>query len=319
MRDHCCMTPPAPSSPLSSHKTALIGLLVNVALAMVKLISGIVGHSGALIADAAESLADIAGSAVIWGGLRIGAIPADEDHPYGHGKAEALAGLVVACILVGAGVGIAVQAWRDIRTPHLAPEPWTLAVLVLVIVAKYSMFVVARRVARREGSGAMHVDAGHHVSDAVTSLAAGVGICVAVFGERMFGKATLAPGSFWGTGWESADDWAALLASAVIVYNAAQLMRVPLRELMDTTTGEDVSRAAEPARQVAMSVEGVRHIEKVRVRKSGGGYWLEMHVQVDGGLPVREGHAIGGCVRARVRTEVPGVRDVHVHIEPFER
>lgn len=310
--------PTSQPASLSSHKTALIGLMLNVALALVKLIAGIVGHSGALIADAVESLADIVGSAVIWGGLRIGALPADEDHPYGHGKAEALAGLVVSVILLVAGVGIAVQALHDIRTPHQSPAAWTLAVLLVVIVAKYSMFVVARRVARREGSGAMHVDAGHHVSDAITSLAAGIGICVAVFGERLFGKATLSPGSVWGTGWESADDWAAMLASFVIMYNAVQLIRVPLRELMDTTTGEDLSRAAEPARQVAIAVPGVQRIEKTRVRKSGGGYWLEMHVQVDGSLSVREGHAIGGRVRAAVRAQVPGVRDVHVHIEPFE-
>lgn len=303
---------------LSTHSVALTGLLLNVSLALVKLIAGIIGHSGALIADAVESLADIVGSAVIWGGLRIGALPADEDHPYGHGKAEALAGLVVACILFGAGIGIAVQAIRDIRTPHHSPEAWTLVVLVVVIVAKYAMFLLAKRVARREGSGAMHVDAGHHVSDAITSLAAGIGICVAVFGERIFGKAALPPGSFLGTGWESADDWAALLASGVIAFNALQLARVPLRELMDTTTDEDLDRAAAPARAIAMSIEGVRAIETLRVRKSGGGYWLEMHVQVAPDMHVKDAHVIGGKVRAMVRKSVPGVRDVHVHIEPFE-
>lgn len=312
--------PPSASAttPVSSHKAALVGLVLNVVLAMIKLIAGIVGHSGALIADAVESLADIAGSAVIWGGLRIGALPADEDHPYGHGKAEALAGLVVSIILFGAGLGIAVQSVHDIRTPHQSPAAWTLAVLLVVIVAKYAMFLFARRIAKREASGALQVDAGHHVADAITSLAAGIGICVAVFGERMFGKVSLPPGSWRGTGWESADDWAALLASFVIMYNAVQLIRIPLRELMDTTTDEDVSRAAEPARQVALAVSGVRNIEKIRVRKSGAGYWMEMHVQVDGGLSVREGHAIGGGVRAAVRQKVPGVRDVHVHIEPFE-
>lgn len=293
-----------------SRAITLIGLGVNVALALIKLVSGIIGHSGALVADAIESLADIAGSLVIWSGLAIGSRPADDDHPYGHGKAEALAGLVVALMVVAAGVGIAVKAVHDIRTPHTSPAVFTLAVLVAVVVIKTGMFIAARRVAKAEGSGAVEVDAFHHVSDAITSLAAFLGITVALFGSRWF--ATV------GWRWETADDWAALVAAGVILYNGVKLGRIPLRELMDATHPDDVQRAIEPARRVAMEIEHVRAIEKVRARKSGSGFWIDMHVQVDPNMPVSAAHAVGGRVRAAVRAKVPGVRDVLVHIEPHE-
>jgi cation diffusion facilitator family transporter len=291
----------------------IIGLLANLALGLTKLVAGIVGHSGALVADAIESLADIGGSVVIWSGLAIGAMPADEDHPYGHGKAEALAGLVVAGLIIAAGLSIGVKAIHDIRTPHENPAPFTLLVLLIVFPIKYALYMAARRVARQEGSGAVEVDAGHHVMDAVTSLAAAIGITIALFGKKWFGTDSLA-----GFGWETADDWAALFAAAIILYNAYHLAKIPLRELMDAATPEDEQRIVHPAREIAKSVEGVRDIEKIHARKSGGGYWLDMHVQVEGTMPVREAHAIGGTVRARIRAGLPQVRDVLVHIEPYE-
>ncbi len=294
----------------STIRITLVGLGVNVTLALTKLVAGIVGTSGALIADAIESLADIAGSLVIWSGLAIGALPADEDHPYGHGKAEALAGLIVALMVAAAGVGIGLKAIQDIGTPHTGPAPFTLVVLVAVVIVKTGMYVLARRVAKAEGSGAVEVDAFHHVSDAITSLAAFVGITISLFGSRWFA------GSGWR--WETADDWAALVAAGVVLFNGVKLGRIPLRELMDAAHPDDVRRAIEPARSIALSVQNVRAIEKIRARKSGSGFWLDMHVQVDPDMPVREAHAVGGRVRARIRTGVPGVRDVLVHIEPHE-
>ena len=305
------MPGPSAASSARTRRMTMIGLLANVALGMTKLIAGIVGHSGALIADAIESLADIAGSLAIWSGLAIGAIPADEDHPYGHGKAEALAGLVVAMLVFAAGVGIAVKAVHDIRTPHENPAPFTLLVLLIVLPIKYSLFVAARRVAKQEGSSALEVDAGHHVADAVTSLAACIGISIALFGKRTFGDSS-------GFRWETADDWAALFAAGIILYNAFHIARVPLRELMDASTPEDEQRVITPAREVARVVPGVRDIEKIIVRKSGGGYWVYMHVQVDRDMPVHEAHIVGGRVRAEVRAKLPNVLDVHVHIEPHE-
>ncbi|HVU63679.1 MAG TPA: cation diffusion facilitator family transporter [Phycisphaerales bacterium] len=314
------MTVASHHSSARTRRMTIIGLLANLSLGLIKLVVGIVGHSGALIADAIESLADIGGSIVIWSGLAIGAMPADEDHPYGHGKAEALAGLVVSGLVFAAAISIGVKAVHDIRTPHENPAPFTLLVLLIVFPIKLGLYLAARRVARQEGSGVVEVDAGHHVMDAITSVAAAIGISIAIFGSRVI-RHSVAESSWLANPsirWETADDWAALFAAAIILFNAWGLAKIPLRELMDTSTPEDEQRVINPAREIARSVQGVRDIEKIHARKSGGGYWLDMHVQVDAQMPVRDAHAIGGTVRARIRKDMPQVRDVLVHIEPHE-
>jgi cation diffusion facilitator family transporter len=160
------------------------GIVINAALAAIKLVAGIVGNTYALVADAVESTADILGSLVVWGGLRVAALPADEDHPYGHGKAEALAAAVVSLMLLGAAVGIGVEAVREIRTPHHTPAPWTLAVLVGVMIVKWTLSRRVHAVGAETGSTAVQADAAHHLSDAITSAAAFIGITVALVGSR---------------------------------------------------------------------------------------------------------------------------------------
>lgn len=300
----------SPSTPGTSPRAAAtVGAVVNIALALGKLAAGIVGHSHALIADAVESLTDLIGSVIVFGGLHIASRPPDHNHPYGHGKAEAVAGLIVSGLLLGAGVWIAVSSVHEIRTPHSMPEPWTLVVLVVVVGVKEAMFRWALRVSRRTGSGAVEVDAWHHRADAITSVAAFIGISVALLGKR-WGHADIA--------WETADDWAALFAAAIILYNAYKLLSVPLHELMDAASPADTQRVVGPAKAVALSVEGVERIEKVMARKSGTGYFLDMHVQVDPLMPVRDAHAVGGRVRSRIKAEIDAVRDVLIHVEPVE-
>jgi len=278
-------------------RIAAIGLLVNGGLAIVKLTAGVLGHSYALVADAVESLADICGSLVVWGGVRVSALPADARHPYGHGKAQPLAGFVVALMLLAAAIGISIEALREIITPHHRPAPYTLAVLVGVVLVKEGMFRVVRRVARETDSGVMLVDAWHHRSDAITSAAAAVGISIALIG---------------GPGYEAADDWAALFASAVIFYNAARLIAAPVHELMDA----EAPQVTDAARNVAATVAGVTRIEKVLARKSGLRYWVDMHVEVDPGMSVRRAHELAHGVKEAVRQALPHVEDVLIHIEP---
>lgn len=284
-------------------RIALIGLVVNIALALGKLAAGIFGNTYALVADAAESIADIIGSVVIWGGLHIGARPADENHPYGHGKAESLAAFMVAMLIVAAGIGIALKAIDEIRTPHLTPAPWTLIVLVGVVAIKGGLARYARRIARQAGSGAAEVDAGHHWADAVTSAAAFVGITIAIFGQRFFGL---------GHRWAAADDWAALAASGVIVASGVRLARVPLRELMDA----EPTAILEDARRLALATPGVRGLEKTRARTSGGRHYLEMHVEVDPQMTVADAHIITGKIKAAARGAHPSIADVLIHVEP---
>ncbi|MEO6527571.1 MAG: cation diffusion facilitator family transporter [Gemmatimonadaceae bacterium] len=285
-------------------RAAQIGMIINAALAVVKLTAGIVGNTYALVADAIESGADVFASMIVWGGLVIGAQPADEDHPYGHGKAEALATAVVSIMLVGASVVIAIESIREIRTPHRVPAPWTLAVLVIVMTIKWTLSRRVGAVSVEIGSSAVKADAAHHLSDAITSLAAFVGISLALVGSRVWG----------GSGWAAADDWAALGASGVIGFNGVSMMSAALHDLMDRMPGEAVTA---PIRAAALSVLGVRAIEQLHVRKAGMAYRVTLHVQADGALALHDAHVLGGRVKSAIRGASPQVNYVLVHMEPF--
>lgn len=281
-------------------QAARSGLVVNIALVIVKLVAGIAGHSYALIADAVESSIDIFSSLVVWGGLRITTRPADEDYPYGYGKAESLAAVIVSFMLLAASLGIAVAAVGEIVTPHHLPAPFTLAVIPVVILVKETLFRRVLRVGHETGSTAVKADAWHHRSDAITSAAAFVGISVALWG---------------GPGWESADDYAALVAAAVIALNGLFLLRPAVYDLMDRMPdGPAIDQIA----AAALSVEGVRAIEKLRVRKLGMEYFVDLHVQADPMLPLHAAHTLSGKVKGAIRAAVPGVTGALIHMEPYE-
>lgn len=280
-------------------KAALAGLLVNIGLVAVKLIAGIVGHSYALIADAVESCMDVFSSMIVWYGLKVTTRPADEDFPYGYGKAEGMAGAVVALMLLGAALGITVAAVGEIVTPHHAPAPFTLAVIPVVILVKEVLFRVVARVGRETGSIAVKADAWHHRSDAITSAAAFVGIAIALWG---------------GPGWESADDFASIAAAVLIAANGVTLLRPAVFTLMDKTPeGPVIERVA----QAAASVEGVLAIEKLRVRPYGLQYVVDLHVQADPLLSLNEAHVLSGKVKGAIRDAVPGVITALIHMEPY--
>jgi len=285
-------------------RSAQIGVVINSVLALTKIIAGVVGNTYALVADGVESLADIASSLIVWGGLAIAALPPDEDHPHGHGKAEALAALAVSFMLLLAAIGIAVQAILEIRTPHRLPAPWTLVVLVAVIGIKWALSRRVSEVGAAIGSTAVSADARHHVSDAVTSGAAFVGITIALIGSRTRG----------GSGWESADDWAALGASIVIAYNGLAMLVPALHDLMDRMPGPEI---VGPIRAAAEGVEGVCFVEKLAVRKTGLTYDVSLHVQADPSLTLLEAHSLGGAVKAAIRERMPAVQLVSVHMEPW--
>ena len=282
----------------SGARLALLGVVVNAALATIKIVSGVVGHAYALIADGIESSLDIFGSVVIYFGLRVAAEPPDAEHPYGHGKAEAVASIVVSLAVLGASLVLAIQSIREILTPHHAPAPFTLVVLVLVVAVKETLFRKVLAAGEQYGSSAVKTDAWHHRSDAITSAAAFLGITIALLG---------------GPGWEAADDWAALLACAVIAWNGWRLLTPALGEAMDsapskTLHGEVVALAA--------SVPGVLIVEKCRIRKMGLDFYVDLHVGVAPELTVREGHRIAHEVKDAIRSEKPPIADVLVHIEP---
>jgi cation diffusion facilitator family transporter len=281
-------------------RAAQVGMAVNLILAIIKLIAGIIGHAYALVADAVESTADIFSSLVVYGGLRIASQPADEDHPYGHGRAEALAGALVALMLLAAALGIAIEAVREIRTPHHTPKAWTLGVLVGVIVIKQVLASKVFRIGSETGSTAIMADAQHHRSDVITSTAAFIGISIAVIGGR---------------GWEQADDWAALVASLVICYNGVKMLRPAVNDLMDRVPDDSVVQGIAIA---ATSVSEVRAIEKLKVRKVGLQYAVDLHVQTDPQMSLHDAHIVSGKVKGAIRAAMPSVDGVLIHMEPYE-
>ena len=281
-----------------SLRVTLLGLCVNTLLTACKFVAGVLGHSHALVADAVESLADIFSSVVVWRALVVAAEPADEDHPYGHGKAEPLAAAVVATMLLFAAGWIMVTSFRAIGAPHPAPAPFTLIVLLVVMLIKESMFRFVLQESISVESSAVQTDAWHHRSDAITSLAAFVGITVALLG---------------GTGYEFADDFAAVAAAVVIGWNGWRLLRPALNELMDTAPGRELEQST---RAVAEAVAGVERVEKCFVRKMGHQFYVDMHVEVDPKMTVQRSHEIAHEVKDKIREQLPRVRDVLVHIEP---
>lgn len=286
------------STPQTGARVALLGLVINVVLASVKIVTGVIGHAYVLIADGMESALDVAGSIVIWGGLTVAARPPDRTHPYGHGKAEPIAALVVAICVMAAAIGLAIESVREILTPHHGPTPFTLAILVVVIVIKEFLFRYVNRIGRDLESTAVQTDAWHHRSDALTSTAAFIGISVALVG---------------GERWRSADDWAALFACAVIAANGVRLALPAFHEIMDTApAGKIVGSIL----AVAGSVPGVVEVEKCHARKMGLAYYVDLHVGVDGNISVHEGHEIAHRVKSALQQSDSRIADVLVHIEP---
>lgn len=287
-----------PPSPPSLSTVPLVGVAVNAALASIKILAGFFGNSYALIADGIESTSDIVTSLVVWGGLRVSVAPADERHPYGYGKAEALSGIVASLALLGAAGMIAVQSIREIRTPHHLPHWSTLLVLVLVVATKAVLARWMAGIGEETDSTSLQADAWHHWADALTSIAAFIGITIGLIG---------------GPGYEPADDWAALLACVVIVFSGLNLLRIAVLELLDAAPAKEFEGKV---RDLALGVEGVRALDKCRIRKSGTRYFVELHVEVDGEATVRAGHDIGGRVRSVLRNSPLRIADAFIHIEP---
>jgi cation diffusion facilitator family transporter len=279
-------------------KTTILGIVTSIVLATVKAIAGIMGNSYALIADAIESTSDVFTSIIVLTGLKIAKRPADATHPYGHGKAEPFAGILVAIALFIAAIIIIIQSIHEIITPHHSPAPYTLIVLIAVVIIKELLFRYIIKVGDSVNSVAVKNDAWHHRSDAITSGAAFVGISIALIG---------------GAGYEEADDYAALCASAIIIFNSYRLFKPALYEIMDTAPSSEV---IEKIIKSSLLVEGVIAIDKCFARKMGFQYYIDMHVIVDGNISVYKGHEIAHTVKDKLIQAFSNISDVLIHIEP---
>lgn len=279
-------------------KATYFSIIGNTLLALIKWLSGYFGNSYAMIADAIESTADIFASFLVLFGLKYASKPADKNHPYGHGRAEPLITFLVVGFLIISAVIIAYESIHNIGTPHELPKPFTLFVLGAIIIWKEISYRLVLKKSKETNSSSLKADAWHHRSDAITSIAAFIGISIALF----FGK-----------GYESADDWAALFASGFIIYNSYLIFRPALGEIMDEHLYDDVELRI---RELAKQVEGVIDTEKCYIRKTGMKYYIDLHAVVDANISVKSGHDIARNLKRTLKAEMPELADVLVHIEP---
>ena len=281
-------------------KTMLFSVMGNMFVAIVKGISGILGNSYALVADAIESISDVFSSIIVLIGLKYSERPADDNHPYGHGRAEPLITFTVVALLIGSALLIAYESIEKMLEPVVLPHRWTLVILAILIVWKEYCYRKVLRTSKEYNSTSIKADALHHRSDAITSIAAFIGISLSLIGGHLFCRA---------------DCIAALFASLLIIYNSYKIFRPALAEIMDEHVHDDL---IENIRSVSFSVDGIQGTEKCHVRKVGNKYFVDLHVFVDGHISVIEGHSLSGKLKWYIMNELPNISNVLIHIEPFE-
>lgn len=281
-------------------RATYFSIIGNTILAIIKGLAGFFGNSYALIADAIESTADIFASFLVLFGLKYASRPADENHPYGHGRIEPVVTVLVVVFLIASASVIAFESIANIRTPHNGPKIWTLYVLAPLIIWKEISYRIISKKAKLTKSSSLKADAWHHRSDAITSAAAFIGISVAIY----FGK-----------GYETADDWAALLASGFIFYNSYLIFRPAIAEIMDEHLYDHLIN---DIRKIAQSEEGILDTEKCYIRKIGMQYHVELHAVVDKDISVKIGHDLGHNLKNTLQNKIPELSFIHIHIEPNE-
>lgn len=280
-------------------KSLIFSILSNFFLALIKFLAGFFGHSQALIADAIESISDVFSSIMIAVGLKFSQKPADENHPYGHGKIEPLLTFITAGILIISAVFIGYENILNIKNQNVTtPKIWTLAVLFIIIVWKEISFRIMLKNSQQTNSSALLVDAWHHRADAISSLAAFVGIFLAIFFNNTL---------------KNADSWAAMIASVIILYNAYKIIRTAFGEIMDEDTHTDLN---EQIRQFSIKIEGIIGVEKCFIRKVGTFFCVDMHIVVNGNISVKQGHDIAHELQNKLKKEMPYLRNILIHIEP---
>jgi len=276
----------------------ILTVIVNISLMLAKIITGVVGHSYALIADGIESASDIFTSLITWVGFHFSLKPADKEHPYGHGKFESLAGLFSGVSLIAAAGIIAYHSVKEIMTPHQVPAWFTLPVLILVVIIKEAMSRKVLVANTQINSQALRGDAWHHRSDAITSATAAVGIAVALFG---------------GPGYEMADDWGALIACLIILINGILIIKGSLHDVLDGTVSQN---SIDAVYKLASDIPSVENVEVVKIRKSGIGWFVDMHVWVAPQMTIVEGHALSHKIKGAIMESNKLVYDVMIHLEP---
>lgn len=282
-------------------RLSAISLVSNISFAAIKVFVGLAGNSFALIADGIESLADVLSSIVVLSGLRVSRKDPDHDHPWGHGKAEAIATLLAGIgLLASAGI-IIYSASKGIRSPDEAPAIFTIPVLIGIIFFKHWLYRALAKGGKKHDSLALQAEAWHHLSDSLTSFGVLVGMAIAVFA---------------GPGFEMADEVAALVVTLLIIYNALRLIRPSLDELMDRRIEDFRMHEIE---EIAAGIDGIENLETITIRRSGRGFVAEIHMEVPPALTVEKSHYLSHLFKDRLlENKALKLTHVIIHVEPYD-
>ena len=281
----------------ATRKVTLIGVVVNICLSLVQLIGGFYAHSQALIADGVHTLSDLASDFVVLFAAKIANQDADEDHPYGHGRFETLATVILGLALTGVAVGIAFNAISRLLNPEHLTQPTSIALIfaALAIVAKEGLYHYTMRVANRFNSKMLEANAWHHRSDAISSLVVAIGVASSVIFEIPW-----------------LDSVAAILVALMIFYMGARLILDSTMELVDNAWD---AHKTDEMKQFINEIEGVDHMHMLRTRKMGNDVLADVHLQVNSYLSVSEGHYIDESTMVKLRNKFPELSDITVHID----
>ena len=279
-------------------RVALAGMIVSGTLAAIKITAGLMGHSTAVVADGLESTADVFASGIVLFGLTLAAKPADWNHPYGHGRVETLTGLFIGFLLAIAGVGISVNALRLLGRPSTAPAAFVIWPLIGSAVVKSVLSAVKFHFGRKMRSSALLADAWNDCVDIISAMAALLAVSLSI----------LSPDRFRG-----ADHWGAFGVGLIVISTGLRVTRDTAMQLMDTMPDQ---QSMANIRRVALTVPGVRGVEKCFARKTGLQYHVDLHLEVDPEITVRRSHEIATNVRIAIKETLHWVADVLVHVEP---
>ena len=291
-----------PSGVLGSERIgrrlALLSTAIGTLLAIVNIAVGLLAHSTALVSDGFENGADVISSGIVFFGLLLASRPPDQNHPYGHGRYETLAGLAVGGLLLLTGVGI---FWRSFETLDRlqTPQMFALYPLYVAAVVKMVLAVAKKRVGRRIGSSALEADAWHDITDLLSTAVAFCAIGLALLNPIRFG---------------AADHVGGMLIGLIVVFVAVRLVWNTVAYLTDTMPGHELM---EQIRPVALTIPGAMDIEKCYARRTGMKYHVDLHLEVDPELTVRASHEIARTVKNTIRARFDWVEDVLIHVEPF--
>jgi cation diffusion facilitator family transporter len=278
-------------------KATLVGALVNGILAFLQISSGLLGNSQALLADGIHTLSDLGSDFIVLMATTQSAKPADKEHPYGHGRIETLASVLLGLVLIGVGVGVGFRGFNSVFSLNqISPEPFTIFFAVIAILSKEGLYRYTLKASKRIHSTLLETNAWHHRSDALSSIIVLCGIAAQMIGVPYM------------------DSFAAAIVALMISIMGYKLARKALDELIDTSLDSEL---VENIQHTIEKKESVKDVHSLRTRSMGGQGYIDAEIRVNPRLTVSEAHHIAFSLEQQIKTELPKIIDVGIHVDPL--